>query len=374
MKRVILYIQRVLIGKKQKKLFVVVDSFESIILDDIKLRLNFYVPELTENLFCKVESVPWIRLIAGDYVMNFKIGVFTDHILSIFSNSYAVDHRRHVSGWEWVRFVNDYYDYKVDTDLAMSNLRKRVEMLMPLGYNKSYIFGTGPSLARASSLQWDDGYRIVCNTIVRDLDLFFHISPHFVVAGDAVYHFSHTKFAVEFRKDLLICLQEFGTYFVYPDQFDVMVQREFSSVRNQLVPVPVGGHSRVNVNLLIDFRLPALGNVLPLLLIPLACTLSSRIYMWGFDGRAPTDYDSKFWQNSNKQSYPEFMYTLNEAFPYFFEYYVPNNNSNSYIQNFHGHILDNKLSIAESEGYLFVMMHPSWTKTLQSRFCDDVNK
>jgi hypothetical protein len=150
--------------------------------------------------------------------------------------------------------------------------------------------------------------------------------------------------------------------------FDVIVQREFAEFSERLVPVPGGSHQDISVDLTKIFELPAVGNVLPLLQLPIACTLSSNIYFWGFDGKAPDDYINPFWANSEKHSYPELMHSLRESFPGFYEYYVPNNDSSNYIKSVQGDELDSQLSVAERNGFKFVMLHHSWTATLNKRY------
>jgi len=278
-----------------------------------------------------------------------------------------VDHRCYIAGWDWIYFANYFYGHKPDIETSRVNLGCAVS-LVSADASCVYVFGTGPSLSRAAERSFNDGVCIVCNTIVRDKEVFDKLCPNFVVAGDAIYHFSFTEFARVFRSDLHSRLKESAAYFVYPAVFDVVVQREFADVSEKLIPIPIGLHTNIDINLLENFKLPALGNVLPLLQLPLACTISKNIYLWGFDGRSPNDKSSPFWKNSSKHSYPELMHTLNLSFPYFFEYFVPNNDSKNYIKTFHGDLLDECLAKAESNGYTFEMLHPSWTHTLAKRY------
>jgi hypothetical protein len=107
-------------------------------------------------------------------------------------------------------------------------------------------------------------------------------------------------------------------------------------------------------------------NVLTILLLPLGCTLSSDVKLWGFDGRAPSD--SGFWANSNRQSYPELMQANREAHPAFFADFVPKGNEAKYANEVHGDLLDERLTEAERRGFRFQMLHHTWTPTLQKRY------
>lgn len=238
---------------------------------------------------------------------------------------------------------------------------------LPRDLKRAYIFGTGPSLAKAIERDWSDGIRIVCNTIVRDQELWHHIDPHAIVAGDGLYHFGVTDFARSFRKDLALRLSESPrTIFIYPAMFDVLVRREFSQFRDRLVPVPPGQSIALHKTLAADFKLPNLGNVLNLLLLPVACSVRTDVGLWGFDGRAPAD--KLFWSNSGKHSYPELMDTLRKASPAFFDVMVPKDDPEKYVRSVHGDVLAHALTLAEADGYRFEMLHETWTPALQKYY------
>jgi hypothetical protein len=232
-------------------------------------------------------------------------------------------------------------------------------------YGRAYIFGTGPSLEQARDMDWSDGFRIVCNTIVRDEDLIKHLDPHWLAAGDAIYHFGFSEFAAAFRKDLKERMRKYNFGFVYPAQFHNIVLRELGEFSDRLFPIPVGLTKKVGKDLSQDFWLPALGNALALLLLPLGCTHSKEIYMWGFDGRAPDD--KFFWSNSKLHSYPELMDELLKAHPAFYEFHVPKNDPQKYTRTVLGDDLEQAFLGAESSGYKFHMMHHSWTPALKKR-------
>jgi hypothetical protein len=231
-----------------------------------------------------------------------------------------------------------------------------------------YLFGTGPSLQSAGARSFSDGITVVCNTIVRDAELWHHLAPAFLAAVDAIYHFGHNPHARAFRADALRRLQESSgrTLFVYPAQFDVIVRSEFRDVESLLVPIPFGEHTDMTVDLTKRFCLPLNGNVLTILLLPLGCTLSSDVRLWGFDGRAPTD--SGFWANSERQSYPELMQSIRDSHPAFFAQITPVGEEVKYVNEFLGDVLDERLTEAERRGFRFQMLHRTWTPALQKRY------
>jgi len=245
---------------------------------------------------------------------------------------------------------------------------EHVEKLRADGPRPVYLFGTGPSLQLARESSFSDGITVVCNTIVRDADLWQHLAPAILVAGDAIYHFGQNPHSCAFRADALRRLRESDgrTLFVYPAQFDVIVRREFADVAELLVPIPYGPHSDPTVDLTDHFFLPMLENVLANLLLPVGCTVGHDVGLWGFDGRAPTDVG--FWANSDRHAYPELMQSIRDAHPAFFADKVPTGNEVKYVNQVHGDLLDARLADAEQRGYTFRMLHQSWTPTLQKRY------
>lgn len=286
----------------------------------------------------------------------------TPTVVRIASRVLDVDEKTcFVEAWHWHTGL-EYLLGEANQTRARS-VFDRWKKALPQGMERAYIFGTGPSLARALERDWTDGYRIVCNTIVRDAELWHHIDPHAIVAGDGLYHFGLTPFALAFRRDLAARLRESpATVFIYPAMFDVLVRREFDEFQDRLVPIAGGKSTSLHETVLRDFELPELGNVLNLLLLPIACSLSKRVGLWGFDGRAPTV--QLFWANSDKHSYPELMNTLRDASPAFFSELVPKDDPEKYLRSVHGDVLTHCLAAAEKDGFTFEMLHKTWTPAL----------
>ncbi len=346
------------------KIFVVLSKPDEQLIADIKIRIDFYTLGFG-YLVLEGKRPSMLAMFFGMHIICLDQGI-RGKFYKLFPNTYAVDHRVDVAGWEWIRFSKNFTKHNVDINKSLKNFKRALVKYQ--GYTKSYVFGTGPSLSRALERDWCDGFRVVCNTIVRDKELFEHISPHFIVAGDAVYHFSHAEFAKQFRKDLYARMyQNSGLYFAYPNIFDVIVRAELKQFDDRLIPIPTGGPKSVHLDLAKTFILPSLGNVLALLLLPVAFTFSQRALLVGFDGRDPKDTKSPFWANSEKHTYSEFMWTLKDQFPAFFDHYVPNNDSRAYIKSVHED-LDALLCDAESSGRVIEMLHPSWTDTLHRRY------
>ncbi|MDE2402317.1 MAG: hypothetical protein KGL90_11695 [Burkholderiales bacterium] len=280
-------------------------------------------------------------------------------------------HNNPLEGWNWIDAATYVDGHQPDIQASKQrfiNLHSALTKGAAVG-RPCYVFGTGPSLEKAIEHDWSDGIRVVCNTIVRDKALWDHMNADIIVAGDGIYHFGFTDFAKAFRADLKTRLEASSTYFMYPARFDVIIQRELGHLVDRLLPIPVGTHTSFYNNLLDNFALPALGNILNLLLLPVGCNLSKTVGLWGFDGRAPDD--KLFWANSSKHSYAELIPSLQEAHPAFFDHNVPKHDPEKYIRSVHGDVLENCLTDAEKLGWTFKMLHHSWTPTLAKRHVDE---
>jgi hypothetical protein len=240
-----------------------------------------------------------------------------------------------------------------------------IERLRARHLQRVYVFGTGPSLAQADVRDFHDGYRIVCNTIVRDGALMKHIKPDIIVAADALYHFSDTEHAKAFRTDLKARMSESDLTFCYPDAFEAFVRQEFREFGERCIAISGGGPPDLTRDLCNDFRLPSLGNVLGLILLPLACNLAKEVRLLGFDGRKPGD--KLFWSNSERHSYPTLVEQMSREYPAFYDTHVPKNNPLAYVRNVQGDKLDAAMTAAEKSGWRFVMLAPSTSPALEKR-------
>jgi len=348
-----------------KKVLLISSDISKNELDDIKIRFNFYCPN------CILEPTSINKgILSRNPILTFGNPSPIHLWLRYFRAAiFDIDYRFNpYDSYEWVNLASLSSKLVLDREKTKETFVKYINKLKKLDLQKSYAFGTGPSLEKAIERDWSDGYRLVCNTIVRDPILWNYIDPHFIVAADPIYHFGHTSFARAFRIDLAKRMQETETFFLYPDIFQIIVEREFGDYLDRCIPIPMGACQEICRDLTINFEYNPIANILPLLLLPLACTLSQDIYLWGFDGRAPDD--KLFWSNSQKHNYPELMPDLQKSHPAIFNMWDFDRDPYYYVKTVHGDLLDKQLSTAEEKGFSFHMMHKSWTQTLQKRFHD----
>jgi hypothetical protein len=268
--------------------------------------------------------------------------------------------------WNWHNVISALSPFTVKRlEQSKTRFQFLIRELLNLGLSKCYIFGTGPSLEKAALIDVSDGYRIICNAICKDRDLVLKIKPHILVAGDAQHHFSDTRHAQAFLNDVELRMEELSFAFCYPALFDAFVRQRLARFEERLIPIPMGRQFDFTVDMMRNFALPNTGNVLGLLLLPIACQLARDVRMLGFDGRKLTD--KLFWTNSAKQSYPELVEEMILEYPAFYDHFVPRDKPRSYVESVHGDALDEAMTIAEQNGWSFTLLSPSTSPALAKR-------
>jgi hypothetical protein len=323
----------------------------------LKKRPQIFVPKNSFHFFISLLFNRNIKLLGDDL----KVPGLYNAML------YNVDYKRnHHDAWVWHTVLFESFD-----DIYESEPFYKDKLFFHLDQNSAnidscHLFGTGPSLLFAKEFNYDNSYRIVCNTIVKDKALWHFIKPNLIVAGDALYHYSDSDFAKCFRRDLKERLFESpDTFFVFPKLYFPFLLGEFKELENQLIPIAL--HNSENIqNLRECFKLPSLGNVLNLLLLPIGISLSKEIFLLGFDGKAPGD--DFFWKNPSNLFYEEEFKSLVDDHPQFFNYYVPKSDPTKYVKTVHGDLLETELTKFENMGYNFTLLKPSFTPTLNKRY------
>jgi hypothetical protein len=352
----------------KSKIYLVIDSNEWELKKGWIWNNIYHYTKFCEKIDIKVvNKVSLYALFSGRSILVWSnISLLERKIYSRINNMFLVNPEIYISAWDWVYFGNYFTRYESNIQVSKRIFQEAVILARQKGLT-SYVFGTGPSLSKVKEVIYSGGCAIVCNTIVKNSETISHLNPSFIVAGDALYHFSLANHAKQFRSDLLLRMKECNAYFVYPQIYDLIIQDEFREVSNRLIPIPQGKHFNIHVNLLEVFELPILGNVLPMLQLPLACTINRSVKLWGFDGRAPYDSVNAFWENSDTHSYSNLITEMQKEFVYFFQHFVPNNDKKSYVESVHGKALEESLRRAEILGYSFEMMHESWTDVFARR-------
>lgn len=258
-----------------------------------------------------------------------------------------------------------YMDYFVQSKQAIYDIKKKSKQnLQKLSSDTAaiedvYIFGTGPSLQGAGELDFSKGIRIVCNTIVKNDELLGHIKPHVIVAADADFHFGCSRYAAQFRADLVAALEKTGAMFACPEVHVPLMLHHYPHLAERTIGIPVV-NSHLNIQLQERFWLSAKDNVLVQFLIPLAATVGERIFLIGFDGKKPGD--EKFWSHDPASQYALLLKTVEDCHPAFFDY----RNYDHYFER-HCKLIEDIITLGESIGKEFISLTNSVIPALAAR-------
>lgn len=191
---------------------------------------------------------------------------------------------------------------------------------------KAYIFCTGPSVAEYPSYEYQDAVSIVCNSVIHDHELMDYVRPSIHVFADPIFHFGCSSYASEFRRSLVAASAKYDLTHIIPLKYWSLFTRQFPELVDCSFPVPFDQKIPVNYSLGSDFRLKTTDNILTFLMLPVAGSLASEIYLLGCDGR-PLSEDDYFWKHNEKTQFVDEMASIQLAHPSFFkldynEYYV----------------------------------------------------
>ncbi|MCA1822700.1 MAG: hypothetical protein ABR520_08720 [Mycobacteriales bacterium] len=223
----------------------------------------------------------------------------------------------------------------------------------------AFVLGTGPSAGLVDPASVTADVRIVCNSTVRNAELIARLQPTVIVCADPVFHFGPSRYAATFREDLARALDLCDAFVVTGEYFAALLEAHYPRIARRVVPVAFAGS--LNIPTATDPRVSDSGNILTLLMLPLAFALADVVDVAGCDGRRPSE--NYFWQHSPLTQYSdELMQTVFDAHPSFFRH-------RSYTDYYERHcqLLEELISLGESRGKQVRGVTPSWIPALARR-------
>jgi hypothetical protein len=227
-----------------------------------------------------------------------------------------------------------------------------------------YLFGTGPNLYQALDRNFDDGYSIICNSMIKNIPLLERLQPKILTMADPVFHAGISKYAGEFRRHLAKALDDYHLQLVVPLRhyrvYERFLGKELSS---QLIGLPDLRGSEPNLDLRKEFGVIEAHNVLTLMMLPLGCTFFDTLYTLGFDGR-PLKENDYFWKHDPQSQLVDEMADAKKAHPSFFDI-----DYNAYYQQ-HLTTLEKWVDAAENQGHKIINLSASYIPVLNERSFD----
>ena len=264
-------------------------------------------------------------------------------------------------------------------------------------YDKGYVFGSGPTLEQhALDFSYDDGFRVICNSIVKNTKLMQHINPHVLVFGDAQHHASPCKYAATFRQTVLDKQKEFGFYILTKDYFAPLLLAHYPGLKDKIIGIEapgvwdlslreilrmillrphkipwfdkIPGHEEAfNFPTIDKFYVRSAGSVLPSYMIPLASAVCKDVYVIGADGRDPNGRkpdETYIWSYSSSCQFDnDLMKTAFETHPAYFRDRPFTEVMDIYCDNY-----EELIEYGEHAGKKYHSLPPSFIPVLAQRF------
>jgi hypothetical protein len=235
-----------------------------------------------------------------------------------------------------------------------------LDRLFAITARTAVVLGTGPSGSSFDepAERWD--LRIICNSAVQNQSLLERLRPNVIAFADGVFHFGPSRYARAFRDDLMRAVDLLDPVLVVPNNYLGLLLANLPELSCRAVgldtdaaewTIPSRGRTCVKET----------GNVLTLLMLPVAAGLAIQVDVAGCDGRNPDE--TYFWKHGASIQYSdELMKSAFEAHPAFFRDQV-------YVDYYDRHCADlaGLLAVVEKSGVAVRSITRSYIPTLARR-------
>lgn len=278
--------------------------------------IEFVTPgsSLVQELACSAVIAIWkpIDTEMRDYVKSLLRGA---HVVTLATDDpRAVEYGQYCSV-QWQMTAQE--ERKRLLSLSRRRFRDMLERQRAAGKQCSAVFGTGPSLSKAWDYDLTNALTVVCNSIVGNQELFDHIKPSFICAGDAVSHYGVSRYAEVFREDLAARLKSRDTYLFASAPFGYLLSRKYPEIRDKIIICEQRANGP-NFDLENVWSLPRMDSTLNIHMLPIAGTFADTIFAFGLDGKDPNPNNNEdFWAHAESAQYHDLVDSGHEAHPTF---------------------------------------------------------
>lgn len=230
--------------------------------------------------------------------------------------------------------------------------------------NRAYIVATGPSAVRYRTLNKQDAFGVVCNSVILDDELMETLNPQLLVFADPIFHFGPSEYAAVFRQKVREAADKHDFTIAIPLKYHDIFLDQFPELESRMIAVPFTVRPDFNFDLSAQFGVKVTANILTFLMLPLAASFADEIEILGCDGR-PLNENIYFWSHNSNTQINDKMENIRVVHPGFFaidynDYYLK-----------HCALLAQLLSEGEAQGRRFVCMSHSHIPSLAARMARD---
>lgn len=227
------------------------------------------------------------------------------------------------------------------------------------------LYGSGPSMSQLVETGHDFGdvAHIICNSMVNNKELLSLIEPAAVVCADPVFHAGPSRYAAEFRSTLNAFMHE------HPS---VCLVTTVGLLPNILTGLDEANWERtvgidtsieeINLDLLSKFEVEITENILTMLMLPLAYSITDNVQILGCDGRRFKE-NGYFWAHDKKSQFDDHLTQTQRVHKAFF---AARNYDGYYLA--HCRVLENYLTKGEALGKAVQSLTPSRVPPLAKRY------
>jgi hypothetical protein len=228
----------------------------------------------------------------------------------------------------------------------------------------AYLYLTGPSVETISQNPVDrSAMHIICNSLVKNEGLMRQLQPNVLMFSDPAFHFGISKYAATFRNYVKMAMINF------PEMICMVPERYYPLTNSFLGPEACERIIGIPVKEIEDFHFPSVeefhtrktGNILTLMMIPVASSLTNRVHILGADGRASSD--KGYWAHAKSSQISDQLRSIYESHPSL----ARDEDVEKYYQE-HCSILDAQLAYGETKQHKVYMCEtPSMIPALAKR-------
>jgi hypothetical protein len=262
----------------------------------------------------------------------------------------------------WIKIFNEISStsqIKEAQQISLENYKKFSQSLVPK--ESSVCFTSGPSFEQYRKFNYENDFKIVCNSIIKNTEFLDYIGgPDVLVFADPVFHFGLNPYAEEFRKEVIKTMSKYPNCFIFTIQENAHVLNYFfPTLTDRIIGLGILGE----YNLISEEKLTVFptANILTLLMLPIAATFSKIIKVIGADGREQGE--KYFWKHSSAAQIDNKMEDAFRYHPSFFRDRI-------YSEYYEKHCkqLEKHIEFIESKGKLVESLTPSFIPILAKRY------
>ncbi|MBT5566616.1 MAG: hypothetical protein HOJ91_13125 [Rhodospirillaceae bacterium] len=225
-------------------------------------------------------------------------------------------------------------------------------------------FGNGPSLGQVvkEGVDLGDTVRAVCNSTICDDEALNFLQPELLFCGDPVQHCGVSRYAGQFRKDLAAALSNSDrvlfTQLGYVPYFKSVTPED---CHDRIIGIGNDRRPDFNLDLRSEFLTAATANIFTMLVLPVACTVSTDIQVFGCDGMSFSE-STKPWSHAKEDDYMGRMSVTHRVHKGFWQ--------RNYEEEYWSYCRDlsELLNHAEQHGCNIQVRTPSFVPALAKRF------